>query len=161
MQKHRIKSSHLGRDTAHHKSLLRNLGTSMVLNGWLETTLPRARALRPVIEKLVTHARVGDLNARREMYSFFFDQKVADKMLMDIAPKFMERPGGYTRIVKLGPRKNDRAEVARIEFIDKVGIAELAVGAKSSKTKIAKATKLKKEETSEVIEGQIEDKTDE
>ncbi|OGC59780.1 50S ribosomal protein L17 [candidate division WWE3 bacterium RIFCSPLOWO2_01_FULL_42_11] len=144
MQKHRIKSNNLGRDTAHHKSLLRNLGTSMVLNGSLETTLPKARALRPVIEKLVTRARIGDLNSRRAMHAFFFTDVAVDKMLTEVAPKFKERSGGYTRIVKLGPRKNDRAEVARIEFIDKVGQVEAPkVASRIGKTK---ATKVVKEE---------------
>ncbi len=116
--RHRVKKKFLGRNRAHRRALYRNLVTELFRHERIETTLAKAKAVRPVAERLITIARRGDLNARRRTAAFLLDKDVAYKLFHEIAPRYKDRPGGYTRILKLGPRKSDGAEMAIIELVE-------------------------------------------
>jgi large subunit ribosomal protein L17 len=94
------------------------MATSMVLHERIDTTLPKAKELRSVVEKLITLGKRGDLHARRQAASFFFDDSAVAKVFADLAPRFKNRSGGYTRILRRGNRAGDNAELATIEFVD-------------------------------------------
>lgn len=100
------------------KYLYRGLIVALVKNGQIRTTLARAKAARPQIEKLVTVARRGDLSARRRLLQSIPQKELIEKMIGELGPRFKNRPGGYLRIVKLGPRQSDQAEMARLEFVE-------------------------------------------
>ena len=107
----------LGRNTAHRKSMLRNLVTDLFREGRIQTTDCRAKEARREAEKLITLAKRGDLHARRQVLSYVFDETVVTKLFEEIAPKYADRNGGYTRILKLGPRQGDNAEVVFLELV--------------------------------------------
>ena len=108
----------LGRDTAHRKALLANLSKELIEHERIETTVAKAKAVKPEVEKLITLARRGDLHARRQALAALGQDKfVVYKLFEEIAPRYMERPGGYTRILKLGPRKSDATEMALLELV--------------------------------------------
>jgi large subunit ribosomal protein L17 len=114
-QKNRHK---LGRDSAHRKALLVNLSKELIEHERIETTVAKAKAVKPEVEKLITLARRGDLHARRQALSALGQDKFAVyKLFEEIAPRYTERPGGYTRILKLGPRKSDATEMALLELV--------------------------------------------
>ena len=108
----------LGRDPAHRKALYSNLAGALITHGRIETTEAKAKAVRPYAEKLVTLGKRGDLHARRLAMAELRSNDVVHKLFSDVAPRFAEREGGYTRIVKLGPRQGDAANMALIEFVD-------------------------------------------
>ncbi len=107
----------LGRDSAHRKSMLRNLVTDLFREGRISTTDTRAKETRRKAEKLITLAKRGDLHARRQVLHYVYDEGVVAKLFDEIAPKYEERNGGYTRILKLGPRQGDAAEVVFLELV--------------------------------------------
>ena len=107
----------LGRPSAHRKSMLRNLVTDLFREGRIQTTDCRAKEARREAEKLITLAKRGDLHARRQVLSYVFDETVVTKLFEEIAPKYADRNGGYTRILKLGPRQGDNAEVVFLELV--------------------------------------------
>lgn len=107
----------LGRNSAHRKSMLRNLVTDLFREGRISTTDCRAKEARREAEKLITLAKRGDLHARRQVLSYVTDESVVTKLFDEIAPKYQERNGGYTRILKLGPRRGDNAEVVFLELV--------------------------------------------
>ncbi|MBD8506411.1 50S ribosomal protein L17 [Hoyosella sp. G463] len=111
------KGPRLGGSASHQKLMLANLATSLFEHGRITTTEAKARRLRPLAEKLVTHARKGDLHNRREVLKTIRDKDVVHKLFAEIGPHFAEREGGYTRIVKTLPRKGDNAPMAVIELI--------------------------------------------
>ncbi len=111
------KGPRLGSGPAHQKLMIANLATSLFEHGAITTTEARARVLRPVAERLITKAKKGDLHNRRQVLSTIRDKGVVHTLFEDIAPRFAERPGGYTRITKLGPRKGDNAPMAVIELV--------------------------------------------
>ena len=114
-QKNRHK---LSRDSAHRKALLANLSKELIEHERIETTLAKAKAVKPDVEKLITLARRGDLHARRQALSALGQDKfMVYKLFEEIAPRYAERPGGYTRILKLGPRKSDATEMALLELV--------------------------------------------
>ncbi len=117
--RHKIKGKKLNRTSSHRKAMFANMATSLVVNEQIKTTLPKAKALRPIIEKLVTKARIGTLASRREVISKIKDKNAAEKLISVLAERYKDRPGGYTRIVKAGFRYGDRAPVAYIEFINR------------------------------------------
>ena len=106
----------LGRNTAHRKAMLRNLVTDLLREGRISTTDTRAKEAGRIAEKMITLAKRGDLHARRQVLSFVYDT-VVTKLFEEIAPKYAERNGGYTRILKLGPRRGDCAEVVFLELV--------------------------------------------
>ena len=107
----------LGRNTAHRKAMLRNLATDLLREGRISTTDTRAKEAGRIAEKMITLAKRGDLHARRQVLSFVYDETVVTKLFEEIAPKYAERNGGYTRILKLGPRRGDCAEVVFLELV--------------------------------------------
>ncbi|CAM4166313.1 50S ribosomal protein L17 [Erysipelothrix inopinata] len=120
-----MRNRKLGRDSAHRKALLRNLSTSLIVNGRIETTEKKAMELRSVADKLVTLAKRGDLHARREaakiVYNVVADeatgQTALQKLFDEIGPKYADRQGGYTRVIKTEMRRGDAAPMAIIEFV--------------------------------------------
>jgi len=107
----------LGRPTAHRKLMLRNLVTDLLREGRIMTTDSKAKEARKIAEKMITLGKRGDLHARRQALAVIFDEDVVKKLFDEIAPKYAERNGGYTRILKLGPRQGDGAELVFLELV--------------------------------------------
>ena len=107
----------LGRPTAHRKAMLRNLVTDLFREGRISTTNMRAKEARREAEKLITLAKRGDLHARRQVLGYIYDESVVTKLFDEIAPRYEGRNGGYTRILKLGPRRGDNAETVFLELV--------------------------------------------
>jgi large subunit ribosomal protein L17 len=112
------KGPRLGSGPSHQKLMLGGLAASLFVNERVRTTEAKAKALRPVAEKLITFAKRGDVGARRQVLRVIADRDVVHRLFADIAPRYAERPGGYTRILKLGPRKGDGAPMAQIELVE-------------------------------------------
>jgi large subunit ribosomal protein L17 len=108
----------LGRDASHRKALYANLTGSLIEHGRIRTTVAKAKEVRPIAEQMITLARRGDVHARRQALAYLRSQDVVHKLFSEVAPRFADRPGGYSRIVKLGPRQGDAAEMAYLEFVD-------------------------------------------
>ena len=117
MRHHRT-GKKLGRDSAHRKALYANLACALVEHGRIRTTVTKAKAVKPFAEQMITLGKRGDLAARRQAISELRSQDVVHKLFAEVAPRFAERPGGYTRIVKIGPRQGDAAEMAYLELVD-------------------------------------------
>jgi large subunit ribosomal protein L17 len=115
--RHRAKGRQLCRTAEHRKALLRNLAASLFRHDAIVTTEAKAKELRPYAERLITLARRGDLHARRQVERRIQDREVLGRLFKEIGPRFATRPGGYTRILKLGHRVGDGADVARIELL--------------------------------------------
>jgi large subunit ribosomal protein L17 len=107
----------LGGDAAHQKAMLGNLVASLIAAEAIVTTESKAKALRPVVEKCITAARKGGVHQHRQVVAFIRDKDMAHKLFDEIGPRYADRPGGYTRILKLGPRPGDNAPMARIELV--------------------------------------------
>lgn len=116
--RHGKKNRKLGRTTAHRIAMFRNQLSSLVIHERIVTTLPKAKELRPVAERLITRGKSDTVHARRIAGRWVSDRDLLKKLFTEIAPRFADRPGGYTRIVKLGPRHGDGAEMAILEFVD-------------------------------------------
>ena len=116
--RHRKKGRTLSRTASHKKATMRNMATSLFRHERIETTTAKAKELRPFAERLITLGKRGDLHARRLAGRLIADRQVLGKLFDDIGPRFTERPGGYTRILKLGTRRGDAAEMALIELVD-------------------------------------------
>src|SRR6188768_2133589 len=138
------KGPRLGGSPAHQRLILANLATQLFEHGRITTTEARARALRPHAEKLITKAKKGDLHNRREVLKTIRDKSVVHTLFTDIAPTFSERPGGYTRITKIGPRKGDNAPMAVIELVTEAYKPKPAT-AKTQKTAAPVAAPVKTE----------------
>ena len=107
----------LGRPTAHRTAMLRAMVTYLLENGKIETTVTRAKEVRAITEKMITTAKVSSLHNKRLVHAYVTKEAVTKKLFDEIAPKYMERNGGYTRVIKTGPRRGDAAEMAIIELI--------------------------------------------
>ena len=118
--KHSIKGRQLGRNSAHRKALMRNLSISLLKHESIKTTLPKAKELRPAVEKIITLAIKGDsLENRRLAASILGTNDLTERLFKEIAPRFLKRNGGYTRILKVGFRTGDKAPMAIIELVDR------------------------------------------
>jgi large subunit ribosomal protein L17 len=117
--RHRVSGRKLGRTTSHRRAMFRNQLASLIEHERIRTTLHKARELRPLAEKMITQGKRDSLHARRLVRRWVEDRALIKKLFDDIAPRFAERPGGYTRIVKLGPRLGDAAEMAILELVEK------------------------------------------
>jgi large subunit ribosomal protein L17 len=115
--RHRVAGRKLGRPTSHRLHLLRNQATDLFRYERIQTTEAKAREVQRFAEKIVTLAKHGDLHSRRQAYAKLFDEKVVDKLFVELSPRFAERAGGYTRLVKLGPRRRDGAPMAVLELV--------------------------------------------
>jgi large subunit ribosomal protein L17 len=114
----------LGRDSAHRKALYSNLAGALIEHGRIRTPVTKAKAVKPLAEQMITLGRRGDLHARRQATSFLRSRDVVHKLFAEVAPLFKDRPGGYTRIVKIGPRAGDSAEMAYLELVDEEYVAK-------------------------------------
>ncbi len=118
--RHQRAGRKLGRDSAHRKALYANLTASLIEHGRIKTTVAKAKEVRPVAEEMITLGRRGDVPARRQALKFLRSQDVVHKLFSEVGPRFSDRAGGYSRIVKLGPRQGDAAEMAYLELVDHV-----------------------------------------
>jgi large subunit ribosomal protein L17 len=118
--RHQRKGKKLGRDSAHRKALYSNLAGSLIEHGRIKTTEAKAKAVKPIAEKMITLGRRGDLAARRQALAYLRSQEVVHHLFAEVAPRFADRPGGYSRIVKIGPRYGDAAEMVYLELVDYV-----------------------------------------
>ncbi len=131
------KGPRLGGGPAHERLMLANLATSLFEHGSITTTEAKARRLRPMAERLITKAKRGDLHARRQVLSVIRDKGVVHVLFTEIGPRYAGRPGGYTRITKIGSRKGDNAPMAVIELVEAMTVAQAAVGEAEAATKRA------------------------
>ena len=116
--RHAKSGKKLGRDSAHRKALYSNLAGALIEHGRIETTAAKAKAVKPFAEKMITLGKRGNLHARRQALSALRSNDVVHRLFADVAPRFSERPGGYTRIVRIGPRQGDAAEMVYLELVD-------------------------------------------
>jgi large subunit ribosomal protein L17 len=121
--RHARSGKKLGRDSAHRKALYSNLAGALIEHGRIKTTVTKAKAVKPHVEHMITLGRRGDLHARRQATAFLRSRDVVHKLFADVAPLFKDRPGGYTRIVKIGTRPGDSAEMAYLELVDEEYVA--------------------------------------
>jgi large subunit ribosomal protein L17 len=128
------KGARLGGSPAHQKLIIANLATSLFEHGRITTTEAKARVLRPVAERLITKAKKGDLHNRRQVLATIRNKGVVHELFEEIAPRFAERPGGYTRITKIGPRKGDNAPMAVIELVTESYTPSAPSGSRSQAT---------------------------
>ncbi|CAB4938971.1 unannotated protein [freshwater metagenome] len=129
------KGPRLGGSPAHERLMLANLATALFEHGKITTTEAKAKRLRPLAERLITHAKRGDLHARRRVLAVIRDKGVVHELFAEIGPRYATRPGGYTRITKIGPRKGDNAPMAVIELVE--ALAEAVIAEATGATKRA------------------------
>jgi large subunit ribosomal protein L17 len=122
--RHRKSGKKLGRPTAHRYAMLRNMAISLVEHGRIETTVTRAKALKIFLEPIITLGKKGDLSARRLALKKLPNKKTVHKIFEEVAPKFADRPGGYTRVIKSSVRRGDNAQLAIIEFVENIKTEE-------------------------------------
>jgi large subunit ribosomal protein L17 len=142
--RHKVAGWKLGRNTAHRRALLRNLVTSLIVEERIETTVPKAKAMRPHVEKMITLGKRGDLAARRRALAYLMTSAAVDKLFDTIGPRFGDRQGGYLRIVRSAPRKGDGAEKAFIELLGSEKLQE-EKRQKRAETRAKRAEETRKE----------------
>ncbi len=145
--RHGCAGRQFGRDSGHRKALLRTLVASLLRNEKIETTLAKAKEIRPLAEKMITLAKRGDLHARRQALSFMNDEAVVKGLFTDVAPRFSGRNGGYTRIVRTRTRIGDAAPMAVIELVERQKKEVMESKAKEPKAKESKAKEPKAKES--------------
>jgi len=118
--RHHRAGKKLGRDSAHRRALYSNLAGALIEHGRIRTTEAKAKAVKPIAEQMITLGRRGDLAARRHALSYLRSKDVVHKLFDDVGPRFADRPGGYSRIIKLGPRQGDAADMVYLELVDYV-----------------------------------------
>ena len=116
--RHQRAGKKLGRDAAHRKALYANLAGALIEHGRIKTTEAKAKAVKPIAEQMITLGRRGDIHSRRQATAYLRSQDIVHKLFSEVAPRFVDRPGGYSRIVKLGPRQGDAAEMVYLELVD-------------------------------------------
>jgi len=148
------KGARLGGSPSHQRLILSNLATSLFEHGSITTTQAKAKRLQPLAESLITKAKRGDLNSRRQVMKTIRDKSVVHVLFTEISERFAERPGGYTRVTKLGPRKGDNAPMVQIELVESMADAAMAKPAKKAAEKktAKKADEAEKVETAEAAE---------
>ena len=146
--RHKVAGYKLGRTTSHRRSLLRNMATSLIIEERIETTVPKAKALRPTVEKMITLGKRGTLAARRQALSYLMTDEAVNKLFDTIGPRFGDRSGGYTRIVRTAWQKGDGADKAFIELLGSEQLLD------EKRQKRAEARAKKAEETRKAMEEQ-------
>jgi large subunit ribosomal protein L17 len=116
--RHRRSGRKLGRDASHRKALYANLTSALIEHGRIKTTAAKAKEVRPIAEQMITLGRRGDVPARRHALAYLRSQDVVHKLFSDVGPRFADRPGGYSRIIRIGPRQGDSAEMVYLELVD-------------------------------------------
>ena len=116
--RHRLAGRKLGRRSSHRRALFRNMVTDLLRHEKLVTTEPKAKEVRGIAEKMITLGKKSGLHSYRQALSFIMDKKVTEKLFADLAPRYKERPGGYTRIIKLQPRLGDGAPMVKLELVE-------------------------------------------
>ncbi len=116
--RHKVAGRKLSRSTGHRRAMYRNLVTDLLNYGKIITTEAKAKETRSLAEKMITLGKTGGLHSYRQAMSFIIDKKVAEKVFIELAPRYAERPGGYTRIIKLGPRLGDGAPMVKLELVE-------------------------------------------
>jgi large subunit ribosomal protein L17 len=116
--RHKVAGRKLGRPSAHRKALYRNLVTDLLNYEKITTTEAKAKEIRSLAERMITLGKEGGLHSRRQALSFILDERIADKVFIELAPRYAGRPGGYTRIIKLGPRLGDGAPMVKLELVE-------------------------------------------
>jgi large subunit ribosomal protein L17 len=116
--RHHRSGRKLGRDASHRKALYANLAGALIEHGRIKTTAAKAKEVKPVAEQMITLGRRGGVHARRQALAFLRSQDVVHKLFSDVGPRFADRPGGYTRIIRIGPRPGDAAEMVYLELVD-------------------------------------------
>ncbi len=149
--RHRSKTVKLKRNASHRRALLSNLAISLIEHGRIKTTFGKAKALRPVAEKLVTLAKRDDLHSRRLAIAFLHQKDTVQKLFSEIAPASKDRQGGYCRITKLGARMSDSAPMAIIEWVDRVAADEAPVEEVAAKEEAPAPKKVAKKKASEAV----------
>jgi large subunit ribosomal protein L17 len=124
--RHQNRGRKLGRDASHRKALYANLCGSLIEHGRIKTTEAKAKEVRPIVEEMITLGKRGDVHAHRQAVAFLRSKAVAWQLFNEVAPRFADRPGGYTRVVKIGPRQGDAAPMAYLELVDYVPPARIA-----------------------------------
>jgi len=151
--RHRVAGKKLSRDRDHRKALFKNLIRALVIHGSVKTTESKAKAVRRLVEKLITKSKQGTLHSRRLIAAFLQDKQAVGKIVDELAPLFKKRPGGYTRIVRLGQRQGDNAMMVKLELVEKTVKKE----EKETKKKTTKTTKtvkkVKKDEKNKSDQG--------
>jgi large subunit ribosomal protein L17 len=137
IMRHRKGGFKLGRNPSHRRALLRNLVTSVLIEDRIETTITKAKAAKPLVEKMITLGKRGDVHARRQALAYMMTPESVDRLFATVAPRYASRNGGYTRILRVGPRKGDAAEMAFLELLG----AEQELGEKAQKRAEARAKK--------------------
>ncbi|MEI6675603.1 MAG: 50S ribosomal protein L17 [Verrucomicrobiota bacterium] len=137
--RHRRNTTKLKRSASHRRSLLANLACSLIEHGKIKTTLGKAKALRPVAEKLITLAKRDDLHSRRQAIAFLHQKETVKKLFAEVAPASKDRQGGYCRITKLGPRTSDAAPMAIIEWVDRTVETEATADEPAAEEPVAAA----------------------
>ncbi len=117
--RHRRSGRRLGRSSAHRKAMFANLAAALIKHEQISTTLAKAKDLRRIVDRLITLGKRGDLHARRQVLSFLGDRKLAEKLIAALGPRYAERQGGYTRVIRAGFRYGDAAPMAVIELVDR------------------------------------------
>lgn len=145
--RHRVAGFKLGRSSSHRRATMRNLAQSLFERDRIRTTLMKAKAVRPFAERLITLSKKGGLHRRRLVARQIADPKVLRKLFDTISPRYMDRPGGYLRILKLGPRKGDNAEMALVELVG-LEVSELKEKGSDKKAKVAAKKKPAKKKAS-------------
>jgi large subunit ribosomal protein L17 len=149
--RHRKAGKKLGRDSAHRRAILRNLATSLFKHEEISTTYAKAKALRPVAEKMITLAKRGDLHARRQALSYIMDKSVAHKLFDQMRDRFLDRQGGYIRILKTGHRSGDNAPLVIIQLL-------LARKGETSGKTVTRGTKGRKKVTEKILDKEARSK---
>ena len=155
--RHQKKTRKLGRTSSHRDAMLANLVASLIIHKRVKTTLAKAKAARPLAEKLVTLGKSGTLHSHRLAVAKIGQKEAVTELFKKIAPGFKDRKGGYTRILKLGPRQSDSAKVAFLEWVDYVVEAEAAPEPKAEKAPKADKPKTSKAEKAEAVEVEVVD----
>jgi large subunit ribosomal protein L17 len=146
--RHRNGGFKLGRNTSHRRAMLRNLVTSIILNDRVETTITKCKASRPLVEKMITLGKKGDVHSRRQALAYLMTDEAVSRLFTTVSPRYTTRPGGYLRIVRVGARKGDAAEMAVIELLG----AEQELSEKAQKREEARTKK--REELQKLLEEQ-------
>lgn len=152
--RHARSGKKLGRDSAHRKALYSNLAGALIEHGRIKTTVTKAKAVKPYAEQMITLGRRGDLHARRQATAFLRSRDVVHHLFAEVAPRFKDRPGGYTRIIKIGPRPGDSAEMVYLELVDEEYVAQLR---EERQTAVAEVPDEAAEEAPETEEEAVED----